>query len=71
MTDRQAAAKDRARAQAENIKPLPPPKTYPRLSDLASDIHAAIDRHTGELPLASVIGVLEIVKARLIEENAP
>lgn len=50
---------------------LPPPKSYPRLADLASDIRAAIDKHSGELPLASVLGVLEIVKARLIEENTP
>lgn len=56
---------------ADNVQPLPPPKTYPRLADLAGDIRAAIDKHNGELPLASVIGVLEIVKARLIEENTP
>lgn len=53
------------------VKSLPPPKNYPRLADLAGDIRAAIDKHNGELPLASVIGVLEIVKARLIEENTP
>lgn len=53
-----------------NVQPLPAPKNYPRLADLAADIRAAIDKHNGELPLASVIGVLEIVKAELIEENA-
>lgn len=55
----------------DNVQPLPPPKSYSRLSDLAGDIRAAIDKHNGELPLASVIGVLEVVKARLIEENTP
>ncbi len=54
---------------AENVQHLPPPKSYPRLGDLAGEIRAVIDKHTGELPLASVLGVLEIVKARLIEEN--
>lgn len=54
-----------------DVQALPPPKSYPRLADLAADIRAAIDKHDGELPLASVLGVLEIVKARLIEENTP
>ena len=53
------------------VHQLAPPKEYPRLADLAADIRAAIDKHDGELPLASVIGVLEIVKAQLIEDNTP
>lgn len=56
---------------ADNVQPLPPPKSYPRFAELAGDIRAAIDKHNGEIPLAGVIGVLEIVKARLIEENTP
>lgn len=58
-------------AEPDNVQQLPPPKSYPRLADLAGDIRAAIDKHNGELPLASVLGVLEIIKARMIEENTP
>lgn len=52
-----------------NVQHLPPPKSYPQLGDLAGEIRAVIDKRSGELPLASVLGVLEIVKARLIEDN--
>lgn len=52
-----------------NVQHLPPPKSYPQLGELAGEIRSVIDKHTGELPLASVLGVLEIVKAQLIKEN--
>ena len=57
------------KARDENVKQVNFGANHSILADLERDILAVAEKYSGQIPLASFIGVLEIVKAGYLNDD--